>query len=138
MSATEAIANQYAAKLETCGIHFHYVYQQNQGVGSATNTAIKVFTGETPVLELPTDYPRPMKRSYEGTAVDFVLDKEETAALNRVAKEEGGTLFMVLLALFNVFLARLSGQEDIVVGTPVAGRYRACSKRPAVLFKESR
>ena len=37
---TEAIANQYAAKLETCGIHFQYVYQQNQGVGSAINTAL--------------------------------------------------------------------------------------------------
>ena len=44
--STEAIASQCAAKLETCGIHFHYVYQQNQGVGSAINTALKMFTGD--------------------------------------------------------------------------------------------
>jgi hypothetical protein len=85
---------------------------------------VKEFEGEIPVLQLPTDYPRPLERSYAGSAVDFELGKEETAAVNQLAKEEGVTLFMVLLALYNVLLARLSGQEDVVVGTPVVGRYR--------------
>ena len=65
-----------------------------------------------------------MKRSYEGRALEFSLGKEQTAALNQLAKEEGATLFMVLLAIYYVFLARLSGQVDIVVGTPAAGRNR--------------
>jgi hypothetical protein len=84
----------------------------------------KEFTGEISVLHLPCDYPRPMEHSYEGSVVGFELDEKETAALKQLAKEESVTLFMVMLALYNVFLGRLSGQEDIVVGTPVAGRYR--------------
>jgi len=85
---------------------------------------IKEFETEIPVLKLQTDYPRPGERSFAGSTVDFDLGQEETAALNQVAKEEGTTLFMVLLALYNALLARLTGQEDIVVGTPVTGRYR--------------
>jgi len=80
------------------------------------------FEKQVPVLELPTDYPRPGVRSFEGDRVTFVLDKEETGLLNRIAKEEGATLFMVLLAQFNILLQKLSGQEEITVGTGVAGR----------------
>jgi tyrocidine synthetase-3 len=80
--------------------------------------------GNLPVLKLPTDNTRPMYRDYEGGVVEFTLGREQTAALNQLAKEEKATLFMVLLAIYYVFLARLSGQVDIVVGTPVAGRNR--------------
>ena len=57
--STEAMANQYAAKLETCGIHFQYVYQQNQGVGSAVNAALKMFTGDYFVMIDADDFLTP-------------------------------------------------------------------------------
>jgi tyrocidine synthetase-3 len=81
-------------------------------------------TGAPPQLRLPTDYARPVERSFEGAALEFALGAAETAALKRAAEEEEATLFMILLAFFNILLARLSGQEDIIVGTPVMGRPR--------------
>ncbi|MGD2087797.1 MAG: amino acid adenylation domain-containing protein [Candidatus Aminicenantes bacterium] len=83
---------------------------------------LKVFDGEIPVLNLPTDYARPPMQSFEGRTVSFEVDREETWALKELAKAEESTLYMVLLALFYVFLVKLTGQEDIVVGTPEAGR----------------
>ncbi len=74
------------------------------------------------VLELPLDYPRPKVKSLEGDQHRFVIDGQRTAGLNGLAREEGTTLFMVLLALCNVFLSKLSGQQDIVIGTSIAGR----------------
>jgi amino acid adenylation domain-containing protein/non-ribosomal peptide synthase protein (TIGR01720 family) len=83
---------------------------------------LKVFNGEIPVLNLPTDYARPPMQSFEGQTVSFELDSEETQALKELAKAEESTLYMVLLALFYVFLVKLTGEDDIVVGTPEAGR----------------
>jgi tyrocidine synthetase-3 len=78
-----------------------------------------------PVLELPTDYPRPPVQYFEGGSINFVIGNEETKALNELLRTYDTTMFMVLLAVFNVFLFKLSGQEDIVVGTPVACRSHA-------------
>lgn len=78
--------------------------------------------GVPPVLELPTDFPRPAQVSYQGAHVTFSLPSELSAALRALAQREGVTLFMLMLATFQTFLGRYSGQEDIVVGTPVAGR----------------
>jgi len=86
---------------------------------------LKEFAGEVPVLDLPYDYPRPLVQSFEGNIVNFEISAEETRGLNAVAQQEGGTLFMVLAAVFNILLSKLSGQEDIVVGTPIAGRRHA-------------
>jgi len=83
------------------------------------------FEGEIPVLNLPLDYPRPEIKSFAGDSIRFELSKEESAALNEIALEQGTTMFMVLLATTNILLAKLSGQEDIVIGTPVAGRRHA-------------
>ncbi|MCP4218391.1 MAG: amino acid adenylation domain-containing protein, partial [bacterium] len=83
---------------------------------------INRFSDELPVLELPTDFPRPLLHGFEGASVSFVLPARETTAINNIARESGATLFMVLLALYNILLSRLSGGEDIIVGTPVAGR----------------
>ncbi|MCP4213940.1 MAG: amino acid adenylation domain-containing protein, partial [bacterium] len=80
------------------------------------------FQGEIPVLHLPTDYPRPSVQSFEGDTLHFHLDKKETDALKKLAMEEGLTLYMLLLALCNIFLAKISCTEDIVIGTPTAGR----------------
>jgi amino acid adenylation domain-containing protein len=83
------------------------------------------FRDGVPVLNLPTDYERPEVRSFEGDKIRFTIPKKETEMLNTLALEEEATLFIVLLAILNIFLSRLSGQEDIVVGTPVAGRNHA-------------
>ena len=78
--------------------------------------------GAPAALELPTDRPRPAVPSYRGAHHGFALPAELTASLNELARGEGATLFMVLLAAFNVVLSRWSGQRDIVVGSPIAGR----------------
>jgi len=75
-------------------------------------------------LELPTDRPRPAEPSYRGAAHQFRLSGTLLAALHRLGQEEEATLFMTLLAGFSVLLYRYSGQEDIVVGAPVANRNR--------------
>jgi amino acid adenylation domain-containing protein len=74
------------------------------------------------LLELPTDKPRPPLQSFNGAMHPFVLSEELTRRLKAAARQENATLFMVLLAAFQVLLARYSGQEDVVVGTPIANR----------------
>jgi amino acid adenylation domain-containing protein len=73
-------------------------------------------------IELPLDHPRGVIQTFNGGRVPFVIGKEETAALYRIGRQEDATLFMVLLALVNLFLYRYTGQEDILVGSPIAGR----------------
>ncbi|MGW5285222.1 amino acid adenylation domain-containing protein [Streptomyces collinus] len=75
-------------------------------------------------LELPTDRPRPTRRSGAGHSLEFALDRELTDRLRRLAEARGVTLFMTLLAAFQAVLGRVSGRTDIAVGTPVAGRDR--------------
>jgi amino acid adenylation domain-containing protein len=82
----------------------------------------KQFTGVLPEFALPTDYQRPEIKSFAGQAYWFDLGKEQTALLKRIAAGEGMTLYMTLLALFTIFLSKISGQEDIILGTDVAGR----------------
>jgi len=86
---------------------------------------LKQFSGETPVLLLPTDFPRPQNQSFEGDRYSFAIGAEQTRELNALAVTTGTTLYMVLLAAFNIILSKYSGQEDIVVGTPIAGRTHA-------------
>ena len=75
-------------------------------------------------LELPTDRPRPVVRSFVGDQQNLHLDVQLREALNLLARRHGATLFMVLLAAFEVLLSRLSGQTDLAVGMPIAGRQR--------------
>jgi amino acid adenylation domain-containing protein/non-ribosomal peptide synthase protein (TIGR01720 family) len=83
---------------------------------------IKEFSEEIPVLVLPTDYPRPQVQRFEGGKVSFTIGMEETRGLKKLAAQEQATLYMVLLAVFNILLSKLSNQEIMVVGTAVAGR----------------
>ncbi len=76
------------------------------------------------VLELPTDRARPAAASYRGASERIELCEEVTEKLKQMSQREGVTLFMSLLAGFQVLLARYSGQSDIAVGTPIAGRNR--------------
>jgi acyl carrier protein len=83
------------------------------------------FNGPVPVLNLSTDRRRPELRTSEGAAVSVLLKPETAEALERLATEQEVTLFMFFMALYFVLLAKMSGQEDIVVGTAVAGRNHA-------------
>jgi amino acid adenylation domain-containing protein len=81
--------------------------------------------GNLPILELPTDKPRPAIQSNNGATQSFRLSKSLTEKLKDLSKQEEVTLFMTLLAAFKVLLYRYTQQEDIIVGTPIANRNRA-------------
>ncbi|MEP0752182.1 amino acid adenylation domain-containing protein [Trichocoleus sp. Lan] len=78
-----------------------------------------------PVLDLPTDRPRPAVQTFQGGEEKFVLSKALTEALTKLGQQQGATLFIVLLAAFKTLLYRYTGQEDILVGSPIANRNRA-------------
>src|SRR6185312_947221 len=78
--------------------------------------------GSPGALELPTDRPRPAVASFRGAKIYFGFSKELTEGLLQLARGEQATLFMVLLAAFQALLYRLSGQSDVLVGSPIAGR----------------
>ncbi|QNS22189.1 non-ribosomal peptide synthetase [Bacillus halotolerans] len=121
----ELYANQ-----ELPALHIQYkdyaVWQEAFKKGDTYKTQeaywLKQLEGELPVLDLPADYARPPVRSFAGDQVSFTLDQELTAGLHKLARENGSTLYMVLLAAYTALLSRLSGQEDIIVGSPIAGR----------------
>ncbi|MBG9744209.1 non-ribosomal peptide synthetase, partial [Paenibacillus alvei] len=81
--------------------------------------------GELPVLQLPADFARPSIQSFAGSQLDFTIDAELTASIKQLAQDTGTTLFMVLLAAYSMFLGKLAGQDEIIVGTPIAGRPHA-------------
>jgi amino acid adenylation domain-containing protein len=78
--------------------------------------------GVPTLLELPTDRPRPPIQSYRGARYPVLIPQELTESLRQLGESQNATLFMTLLAAFQVFLFRHAGQEDIVVGVPIAGR----------------
>ncbi|MFJ7781020.1 condensation domain-containing protein, partial [Streptomyces yangpuensis] len=78
--------------------------------------------GAPGILEIPTDRPRPAAQSYAGAGVVQVHPGELTARLEELARREGLSMFMVMLAALQIVLAKYAGQSDIVVGTPTAGR----------------
>jgi amino acid adenylation domain-containing protein len=80
--------------------------------------------GAPPLLEIPTDRPRAAGQSARSGSHDFALPPELSAGLRALARREGATLFMTVLAGWQALLARCAGQDDVVVGTPVAGRTR--------------
>ena len=83
------------------------------------------FAGELPVLNIPLDHPRPPLQSFEGKEITFTIEKELSKRLNNIAAKNGTTLYMLLLAVYNVLLSKYTGQQDIIVGSPVAGRVHA-------------
>ncbi|MBD1924286.1 amino acid adenylation domain-containing protein [Microcoleus sp. FACHB-831] len=82
-------------------------------------------SGDLPVLNLPTDYPRPAVQTYNGARISFEIPQELTQKLNKLSQQEGTTLFMTLLAAFKTLIYRYTGQEDILIGAPIANRDRA-------------
>ncbi|MFM7794411.1 MAG: condensation domain-containing protein, partial [Microcystis panniformis] len=75
-----------------------------------------------PLLELPTDRPRPSVQTFRGGCFSFQLEAKLTASLKELSHKSANTLFMTLMAAYVTLLSRYSGQDDILVGTPIANR----------------
>jgi amino acid adenylation domain-containing protein len=105
------------------------IWQRDRLQGELLNKQLNYWkqqlAGKLPILELPTDYPRPTVATFKGAKQYFTLSRELTAALNELSQQEGCTLFMTLLAAFNTLLYRYTAQEDILVGSSIANRNRA-------------
>lgn len=86
---------------------------------------LELYSGDVPVLHLPADYIRPSARDFAGATMHFTLDKQKSAGLKQLASQTESTLYMVLLASYTLLLSKYSGQEDIIVGSPIAGRPHA-------------
>ncbi|MFK7784944.1 MAG: amino acid adenylation domain-containing protein [Crocinitomicaceae bacterium] len=89
------------------------------------NYWLNKLSGDLPIIDLPTSKKRPQFKTYSGSAMSTFIDTEITEGLNQYVKEEGGSLFMILLAGWNVAVSQYSGEQDIIIGTPVAGREHA-------------
>ncbi|HEY0055307.1 MAG TPA: amino acid adenylation domain-containing protein, partial [Pedobacter sp.] len=76
----------------------------------------------TATLQLPTDYSRPAVQSNQGASYEFNIESDLAQKLSNLSHKEGATLFMTLMASFNILIQKYSGQQDICVGTPIAGR----------------
>ena len=114
--------------------YFDFVRWQSNMLASAEGTRLRRYwegelAGELPVLNLPTDRPRLAVVGLRGASVGFSLDAELTASVKHLAAAGGTTPFVVLLAALQVLLGRYTGQTDVLVGSPVAGRGRAAFER---------
>ncbi len=95
---------------------------------SDTQWWVRQYDGAIPVLELPTDRPRRAFRSFDSLREDLVLDAALTDAVRKLGGKHGASLFVTLFSVFGSLMARLSGQDDIVVGVPSAGQATDGSK----------
>ncbi|MDM5301989.1 non-ribosomal peptide synthase/polyketide synthase [Bacillus subtilis] len=86
---------------------------------------LELYSGDVPVLHMPTDYKRPSARDFAGATMHFTLDKQKSEGLKQLASQTESTLYMVLLASYTLLLSKYSGQEDIIVSSPIAGRPHA-------------
>jgi amino acid adenylation domain-containing protein len=126
-----AYAGQSAAPIETVPLPIQYadfaVWQRQWLQGTVLEQQLAYWKrqlADLPVLELPTDRPRPPVLSYRGATTSFVLPQELASALLRLGQQADATLFMTLLAGFQLVMARYSGQTDLAVGSPIANRTR--------------
>jgi amino acid adenylation domain-containing protein len=97
-------------------------HRQSAEAAAAEAYWLAQYAGEAPVLELPTDFPRPAIQTYSGARQALALDRSLSASLKRLSAQHGGTVFMTLLAGFQLLLHRLSGQDDLAVGIISAGQ----------------
>jgi amino acid adenylation domain-containing protein len=105
------------------------VWQREWLTGEALRRQLDYWKGQLagapPLLELPTDKVRPAAQSFRGASLEFEFDEELSEGLRRESRRAGVTIFMTLLGAYQTLLHRYSGQAEILVGTPIAGRTRA-------------
>lgn len=127
----EAFSEDAASPLTELSIQYTDFahWQRNWLQGDVLDQQMKYWreqlSGELPVIELPTDHRRPQHQSFRGERQSFHLNAALTERLKQLSRDEDATLFMTLLAGFQTLLHRYNGQNDIVVGTPIANRNRA-------------
>ena len=129
LSPLPALSLQYAD---------YVVWQRNRLKGKVLQRQLDYWkqqlSGAPASLNLPTDRPRPAVQSYRGSSYPVSLASENLDRVRVFAREHGASLFMVLLAAFQSVLARYSGDEDILVGTPIANRTQAKTEELIGLF----
>ena len=106
-----------------------YVLWESEAITKSSLQAQEAYwqeqlAGELPVLSLPTDRPHPAHPTFRGDAQAVMLDGELTAQLKALSQQQGTTLFMTMLTAFNILLRQYAGQEDLIVGAPLANRTR--------------
>ncbi|HEY0174085.1 MAG TPA: amino acid adenylation domain-containing protein [Pyrinomonadaceae bacterium] len=118
------------AALPPAGLYDDYVRRQRRALEGAEGARLwdywrERLGGELPTLDLPTDRPRPPAQTFRGASHAARLDAGLARRLKALERESGATLYTLLLAAFQVLLSRHTGQDDVVVGSPAAGRGRA-------------
>jgi amino acid adenylation domain-containing protein len=106
-------------------VEWHLGEVQQQHILKQREFWLNEFKDQITILELPIDYERPSVKGHDGSFVSFYVSPDETNKLKSVAENEGSTMFMMLLSIFNVFLSKITNQDDIIIGTPTAGRQHA-------------
>lgn len=136
----KSLCNGHAAPLPVLPVQYadYTLWQRQwlQGEVLASQLAYwkQQLAGAPAILELPTDRPRPEVRTSSGARCSLLLPQALADVLGAVSRREGATLFMTLLAAFQILLHRYTGQQDILVGTPVAGRTHAVTEKVIGLF----
>jgi amino acid adenylation domain-containing protein/FkbM family methyltransferase len=103
---------------------WHRDYIKSEAVADQLQYWRGRLSGAAPILELPSDRPRPAVQTFDGSTLHFELPDSLTRDVHALARRETVTLYMVLLAAFQVLLHRYSGQEDVSVGSPISNRTR--------------
>jgi hypothetical protein len=106
-----------------------YCHWHNRLLNASGNDGDKYYWtnklgGDIPVLQLPVDYPRKDRRDYQGGMIRSAISSDLTAQLNRMNKTRNVTMFVSLVAFVKILLYKYSGQQDVLVGSPIAGRNR--------------
>ncbi|GAA4279086.1 hybrid non-ribosomal peptide synthetase/type I polyketide synthase [Aquimarina mytili] len=105
--------------------HWQHTEEQQERISNQKEFWLQQFSDDIMPFDLPTDFIRPLESSNKGESVWITLEEKEIDGLAKLADKERATNYMVLLAVFNILLSKLSNQEDITVGSPVAGRQHA-------------
>ena len=101
---------------------WHNTFLQSASAQEQETFWLQSLQGELPVLQLATDYVRPARQSFEGDRLCRYADERLAKRLKMLAESQGASLYMVMLAAYYALLARYTGQDDMIIGTPVAGR----------------
>ncbi|MDM8557190.1 non-ribosomal peptide synthase/polyketide synthase [Candidatus Parabeggiatoa sp. HSG14] len=123
-----AYCHNQQAKLPALPIQYtdYAAWQQNWLVGEVLERQMVYWkdklANSPELLELPTDYPRPKEMSYQGSHLQTTLPADLTLSLKQLTQQQEITLYMMLLGAFSILLSRYSGQEDILIGSPIANR----------------
>ena len=126
----EAYASDRAPNLQELPVQYadYAAWQREWFQGEVLRTQLSYWRGQLDnlsTLQLSTDRPRPAIQSFRGAKQTLILPKDLSEALKALSRKEGVTLYMTLLAAFQTLLHRYTGQDDIVVGSPIANRNRA-------------